>query len=88
MQTVNKYILSLMQTHPAHSPSHFINNAYMQGFNGNTVAFPISSLPGKPSPSVSECLISNSDQPTNSNACIAPLKCSHCITANITATDT
>lgn len=30
-QPMNKYILSLMQTHPTHSLSHFINNAYMQG---------------------------------------------------------
>lgn len=80
MQAMNKSILSLMQTHPAHPPSHFINNAYLQGFNGDTLAFPISSLNNKPSPSVSECLISNSDQPTISYECITALKCSGCIT--------
>lgn len=63
IQPVNKYILSLMQTHPAHSLSHFINNAYMHGSNGDTVAFPVSSPNDKPSSSVSKCLISNCDQP-------------------------
>lgn len=70
------------------SPSHFINNAYMQGFNGDTVTFPLSSLKNKPSPSVSGCFISSCYQPTNSKACKMVHRQSYRITENITATDT
>lgn len=43
LQTIYKYMLSPTLTHPARSPSHFINNAYVQGFNGDAVAFALSS---------------------------------------------
>lgn len=88
LASMYKYVLSPMQTHPACSPSHFINNAYMQGFNGDTVTFALSSLNYKPSSLVSECLISSCDQPTKSQPCKMVHKQSHCITGNIIAIDT